>query len=110
MVEDFQGIVIPVLFVAFIVTIFWLITRGWRELAKIYPLSIPFTGEQWYFQNGEIASGRYGYLLIIGGDLRGAYFSTFLPAALCPPIFVPWEEIKGSNIAAFLSGMCNWSS
>lgn len=95
MVEDIQGVVIPVLFAAFVAMIFWLITRGWRELAKIYPLTIPFTGERWYFQTGEIAGGKYGYMLIIGGDLRGAYFSNSFPAALCPRIFVPWEEIKG---------------
>jgi hypothetical protein len=93
MVECFPVIAIPVLAIGFMFTMFWLVTRGWRELAKIYSLTIPFAGERWYFQTGDIAG--VSYLLIVGADPRGAYFSTFFPSAFFPRIFVPWEEIKG---------------
>jgi hypothetical protein len=91
-----------VLFLASATGLVWFISRGWRELAKAYPLMFPFSGKRWFFETGAIAGARYGGLLIAGGDLPGAYFATCLPSAVCPPLFIPWDEIKGVERKGFL--------
>jgi hypothetical protein len=86
---------IPVLVVLFIAFILWLSTRGWRDLARVYPLRFPFSGRRWFFQSARLGDGKFGGVLIVGSDHSGVYFSTIFPATLCPPIFIPWNEIEG---------------
>ena len=84
-----------VLFVPAAAALSWFISRGWRDLATAYRLNDQFSGERWFFRTGVIADTTYGCLLIVGGDLRGAYFSTCLPSAICPPLLIPWGDIQG---------------
>lgn len=77
--------------------ILWFLSRGWRQLAKTYKWSGIFSGEKLYFRTGTISGTKYGMFLIVGGDVRGAYFSICLPSRLFPPIQIPWSDIKGQE-------------
>jgi hypothetical protein len=100
--EYLEKVVIGLLIVPFVIVVLWFVSRGWRELAKCYPLTVPFSGQRWYCRSGEIAGAEFGCVLIFGGDLRGVYVSTIFPARLFPPLFIPWDEIKGAEKKGWL--------
>lgn len=95
MLDVFGKIVFFILFFASAIAITWFTSKGWRALAKDYRATNSFSGTRWFFRSGGLGGSKYGCLLIIGGDLRGAYFSAFMPSKFCPPLFIPWEDIKG---------------
>jgi hypothetical protein len=95
MTDVFAKGILILLWLAFAAGILWILSRGWRELAKEYRAIDSFSGMRWYFRTGAIAGSEYGCLLILGGGLRGAYVSSFLPSRFCPPLFIPWEDIQG---------------
>jgi hypothetical protein len=97
MLDFFGKIAFLILFFASAIAITWFTSKGWRALAKGYPATDSFSGTRWFFRSGGLAGSEYGCVLIVGGDLRGAYFSAFIPSKFCPPLFIPWEDIKGTE-------------
>ena len=73
----------------------WLVTRGWRDISKHYKLAGIYTGKKYYFRSGSFAGANFGCFLILGGNRQGAYLSTIIPRHLCPPLFIPWNNIVG---------------
>ena len=83
--------------------IVWFITRGWRNISKHYKFAGIYTGKKYYFRFGNFAGAKLGCFLILGGNRKGAYLSTLMPRHLCPPLFIPWEDIIGIERRGLIS-------
>ncbi len=91
---------IQLIFLALVITglvgIAWLISMKWRKVAAVYPSQSPCSGRRWFFRSGVIAGTKVGGMLVVGADLRGAYFSMVFPFSLfAPTLMVPWSELSG---------------
>lgn len=68
---------------------------GWTTLAKRFRLRVPFTGERWLGQSGQMRwIAGYGNCLTVGCNHQGLYLAMMpLFRFRHPPLLVPWDEI-----------------
>ena len=87
----------------------WVFARisGWTTLAKNYLASDRISGKWWYFQSALMKPG-FGFraTLNICANLEGLYISSYFPLNFFqPPVFIPWNNIRGSEVKGRLR---NW--
>lgn len=72
---------------------------GWTTLEKRFRLRVPFAGEQWPGQSGQMRwIAGYHNCLTIGCSHQGLYLATMsLFRFRHPPLLVPWDEITVSR-------------
>ncbi len=95
-------IVLPLYFIAI-----WLLVSaviayigGWTTLAKRFRLRMPFVGERWTRQSGQMRWIVAGYhnCLTVGGNRTGLYLAMMLLFRFRhPPLLIPWDEITISR-------------
>jgi hypothetical protein len=69
---------------------------GWFSLAKLYRARVPFNGQKWRMQSGQMRwLPNYNNVLTLGVSPQGLYLaSMFLFRFMHPPLLVRWSEIK----------------
>ena len=79
---------------------------GWRDLARVYRASQPFSGERFHFQScGMRWLTHYSGCITAGANPYGLYLSMFLPMRVGhPALFIPWTEISARTLGLGLFG------
>lgn len=72
---------------------------GWTALAKLFRLKVPFVGERWHRQSGQMRwIAGYGNCLTVGCNHEGLYLATMpLFRFRHAPLLIPWGEISVSR-------------
>ena len=70
---------------------------GWAELAKRYPAQEPPVGEEFAWQTVRVGIVRYRHSVRVIVAPEGLWLSMQLQLAKFPPLYIPWEEIKGTQ-------------
>jgi hypothetical protein len=98
-------LILPLLFPVYFVFLWFIagasvsFTGGWSTLAKTYRTEIPFTGQKWSMQSGQMNRWmNYNNVLTIGISHEGLYLATMILFRFRhPPLLVPWSDIKVSR-------------
>jgi hypothetical protein len=96
----------PLLFVCLVlagmVIFLWLLLNliaavsGWKNLARRFVMSQPFSGPQWKWQSaGMRFLVSYNNCLKVGADQAGLFIQPMPGIRTAhPPLFIPWNEIS----------------
>ena len=74
-------------------------SSGWTKLAKSFRASGPMQGEAFRFVSGSLGGSAvpvsYGSCLVVRVGDGGFRLSIMMPFRfLCPPLFIPWNEVE----------------
>lgn len=96
---ELQFILFPFLFIGMWVFITFLISKGgWSKLAGKFQIEKPPIAKSLGLISGYINKTRYKNALILKYNDEGIFLSVlFLFRLFHPPLFIPWEEIKGTE-------------
>jgi len=70
---------------------------GWAELAKRYPAQELPAGQEFTWQTIRVGIVRYRHAARVIVTPQGLGLSLQLKVTKLPPLFIPWEEIKGTQ-------------
>lgn len=68
---------------------------GWAELAKRYPAENSPVGQEFAWQTVRVGIVRFRHSARVIVAPEGLWLSMQLQLAKFPPLFIPWEEVKG---------------
>jgi hypothetical protein len=79
---------------------------GWRELARHYRATLPFTGQRFWMKSAGMRWGvAYSRCLNLGSDSTGLFLSVVpLFRIGQPPLLVPWSDVSISRQRGWLLG------
>jgi hypothetical protein len=90
--------IFPVLFVVMLCLSTGIISvvGGWSSLSIVYRAQVPFNGQTWTMQSGQMRRfTNYNNVLTLGANQEGLYLACmFLFRFMHPPLLIPWSEIK----------------
>lgn len=70
---------------------------GWEELTRRYPAADPPAGQEFARQTVRVGMVRYRHSVQVILAPLGLWLSMQLKMARFPPLFIPWDEVKGTE-------------
>ena len=70
---------------------------GWAELAQHYAAGEPPAGQEFAWQTIRVGSVRYRHCARVIVAPQGLWLSNQLTLTKFPPLFIPWNEVKGTQ-------------